>query len=238
MSARVIEPYEPQPVACHPWNRRAPAVAARVAALIEGELSDARVEHIGSTAVPGCSGKGVVDLLLLYPPGRLAAARDALAALGFQPQPGPDPWPEERPMRVGAVRHDGVLFRLHVHVVGAGSPEAEWDFGFRDRLRADPALVAAYVARKREIIAAGITDGNEYAEAKGELIERAMGPALRRPRSGVRVPMSVGTGVRRPGQWTMRLFRSGLLWRHVRHLRRAVSDRRDLHAASGTAGLS
>jgi GrpB-like predicted nucleotidyltransferase (UPF0157 family) len=60
MSARAIEPYEGQPVACHPWDRRAPAVAARVAALIDGELSDVRVEHIGSTAVPGCSGKGVV----------------------------------------------------------------------------------------------------------------------------------------------------------------------------------
>jgi GrpB-like predicted nucleotidyltransferase (UPF0157 family) len=154
-------------------------VARQVAALIETALPAARVEHIGSTAVPGCSGKGIVDLLLLYPPGGLAAARDALAALGFQPQPGPDPWPEERPMRVGSVRHEGDRFALHVHVVALGSAEAGWDLGFRDRLRSDPALAAAYVARKREIVAEGVTDGNAYAHAKGPFIERAMGEPRR-----------------------------------------------------------
>jgi GrpB-like predicted nucleotidyltransferase (UPF0157 family) len=138
-------------------------------------MPDATVEHIGSSAVSGCDGKGVVDLLLLYPPGRLSEAREALDSLGFQRQPGPDSWPEERPMRVGAIRHDGDLFPLHVHVVAAGSAGAVWDLHFRDRLRADLELVAAYVARKRELVAAGITDGNDYARAKGPFIEGVMG---------------------------------------------------------------
>jgi GrpB-like predicted nucleotidyltransferase (UPF0157 family) len=180
-SGRAVERYEPMPVVCRPWDARAPGVAARVAALIRKALPEAAVEHIGSTAVPGCAGKGTVDLLLLHPPGQLAAARDALDALGFQRQPGPDPWPEDRPMRVGAIRHGGALFRLHVHVVAAASADAAWDLGFRDRLRADPALMAAYVTRKRELVAAGITDGNEYARAKGPLIEAAMGRRAPRP---------------------------------------------------------
>jgi GrpB-like predicted nucleotidyltransferase (UPF0157 family) len=29
------------------------------------------VEHVGSTSVPGCSGKGVIDLMVVYPPGLL-----------------------------------------------------------------------------------------------------------------------------------------------------------------------
>jgi len=171
----VIEAYERRPVTCDPWDARAPEVAHRIAALIATALPETTVEHIGSTAVPGCDGKGIVDLLLLYPPGRLAAARAALDALGFQRQPGPDPWPEERPMRVGAVRHDGDRFRLHVHVVAADSPEAGWETAFRDRLRADQRLVAAYVARKRELLAAGVTEGNDFAEAKGPFIEGVMG---------------------------------------------------------------
>ena len=166
--------YRRRPVACHPYDPRAPAVAARVAALIRERMPDAAVEHIGSTAVPGCAGKGVVDLLLLYPPGRLAAARDVLDALGFQRQGGRDPWPEEQPMRVGTLAHAGAVFPLHVHVVLAGSPDGAHDLRFRDLLRADPALVAAYVAEKRAILAAGPIDGTDYAEAKGPFIRRAL----------------------------------------------------------------
>jgi diadenosine tetraphosphate (Ap4A) HIT family hydrolase len=42
-------------------------------------------------------------------------------------------------MRVGSIRHDGVTFRLHVHVVPADSGEPD----FRDWLRADPEMMEA-----------------------------------------------------------------------------------------------
>ena len=166
------------PVECRPYDPRAPEVARRVAALIRRRLPEVVVEHIGSTAVPGCAGKGVVDLLLLYPPGQLAAARDALDALGFQRQGGRDPWPEERPMRVGTIEHEGATSPLHVHVVAADSPEVASALRFRDLLRSHPALVAAYVARKRAILAAGVADGTEYAVAKGPFVEQALGLAV------------------------------------------------------------
>lgn len=42
---------------------------------------------------------------------------------------------------------------------------------FRDRLRADPGLVAAYVARKREIIESGVSDSLEYVRVKGSFVQ-------------------------------------------------------------------
>jgi len=54
------------PAACRECDPRAPAVAERVVSSIQGRLPRVRVEHVGSTAVPGCAGKGVVDLLALY----------------------------------------------------------------------------------------------------------------------------------------------------------------------------
>src|SRR5437899_3256428 len=78
---------------------------AEVAGLLRGAIQSGearvRVEHIGSTSVPGCGGKGIVDLAVLYPEGLLARARDVLDGLGFQKQDGPEPFPESRPMRVG-----------------------------------------------------------------------------------------------------------------------------------------
>jgi len=159
------------PAACRAYDPRAPAVARRVAALIQRRLPRVPVEHVGSTAVPGCAGKGVVDLLALYRDAdELAAIKRALDDLGFQRQRSPTPFPEGRPMRLGALDHGGTTFLLHFHVLPGDSSEVAELRAFREQLRADPALVAAYVARKRGIIDAGVVDGGDYARAKGAFV--------------------------------------------------------------------
>lgn len=182
----VIGPYQPVPVALNPWDPRAPGAARRVVDLIRGRLPEATVEHIGSTAVPGCAGKGVVDLLLLYSPGDLKVARNALDDLGFQHQGGRHPWPEDRPMRVGSIHHKGTDFQLHVHVVANGEPDAMDLLRFRDALRADTELVSGYIAAKRAALAAAAAEGVvyvsgdaiEYVQAKEPFIEQALGTGV------------------------------------------------------------
>lgn len=186
---RVIGPYQPVPVALNPWDPRSPEAAQRVIDLIRGRLPEATVEHVGSTAVPGCAGKGVIDLLLVYSPGNLGVARDALDDLGFQHQGGRHPWPEERPMRVGAIDHDGTTFQLHVHVVAEGDPDTVDVLRFRDSLRSNPDLVSGYVAAKNAALAAaaakGIVsvsgDAIEYVQAKEPFIKQALGTDRTRP---------------------------------------------------------
>jgi GrpB-like predicted nucleotidyltransferase (UPF0157 family)/mannose-6-phosphate isomerase-like protein (cupin superfamily) len=166
----MIGAYRDQPAVCRDHDPRAFDVARKVAGLIQAQSPDLVVEHIGSTAVLGCAGKGIVDLMLLYPDGRLAPARNVLEALGFQRQTTRDPFPEDRPMRTGSVVHDATTFYLHVHVIAVSSPEVEALRSFRDRLRSDPNLLAAYVATKRTIIAEGCTDSVDYSIRKGEFI--------------------------------------------------------------------
>jgi len=170
----VIGPYHSAPATCQDYDPCAVEVAQRIEQMIGAQLPAVQVEHIGSTAVPGCAGKGIVDLMVLYPDGHLEAVKALLDTLGFQRQTGRDPFPEERPMRVGSLEHQGRVFRLHVHVIAATSPEATALRTFRDRLRADAALRAAYVARKREIIASGVTDSIDYCLAKGTFVEEAI----------------------------------------------------------------
>lgn len=164
---RPVGTYQHRPAACRDHDPRTAEVARRVGELVAGRLPGVAVEHVGSTAVPGCPGKGVVDLMVVYPPGELAKARDSLDALGFQRQGGPDPWPEDRPMRVGSFDYDGTLFLLHAHVLAADAPEVAELRAFRDRLRADPDLVARYAAHKRAILASGVTDPLGYCLRKG-----------------------------------------------------------------------
>ena len=166
----VIGPYEPLPATCNDHDPRSFEVAKLVADLIESHLPDVKVEHVGSTAVPGCAGKGVVDLMILYPPGRLPEVKDVLKALGFQRQTGRDPFPEERPMRIGSIDYDGTRFRLHAHVIPVDSPEVLELRTFRDRLRGESMLLEQYVALKRKIIAEGVTDSLDYSIRKGEFI--------------------------------------------------------------------
>ena len=141
-------------------------------------IPDASVEHIGSTAVSSYDGNGVVDLILLCTPGRLAEARDTLDHLGVQRHVGPNAFPEERPVRIGSLQHDGQSFGLHVHVIAADSSEADEQRRFRHALRGDPSLVAEYVAQKRAVLSAGVADSDAYNRGKESLIRAILdGPA-------------------------------------------------------------
>jgi hypothetical protein len=118
---RIIGPYEERHAVCEDHDPKATEVAKQVSATICSCLPGVTVEHVGSTAIPRCAGKGIVDLMLLYPEGQLPAVRDVLDALGFQRQTTRDPFPEDRPMRTGSVVYEGTTFLLHVHVIAASS---------------------------------------------------------------------------------------------------------------------
>jgi GrpB-like predicted nucleotidyltransferase (UPF0157 family) len=171
----VIGNYTNRPAACLDYNPRAAEVARSVAALIYEHLPQVRAEHVGSTAAPGCAGKGVVDLMIAVEDAEMAAVKELLDRLGFQQQTGEDPFPETRPLRVGSFAHNGETFFIHVHVIPANSPEVDEMRFFRTCLRADPELLHAYVARKREILAGGVTDSLEYCKLKGQFIKETLG---------------------------------------------------------------
>ena len=132
------------------------------------------IEHVGSTSVPDCGGKGTIDLAVLYPTGLLARARDVLDGLGFQKQGGPEPFPEERPMRIGCVKHKRRCYRIHAHVIELDGEEHHELVWFRDLLRRDPVLRRSYEDRKREILALGIDASLEYCKAKGGFVSETL----------------------------------------------------------------
>jgi len=166
--------YNQPAAAYHDYDPQAPVVAQMLVEAISDRNSSLRVEHVGSSSVPGCGGKGYIDLLVIYPEGQLEAAKLALAELGFQRQSSRDPFPEDRPMRVGNIEHAGQVYPVHAHVVASSSPEVDEMIWFRDRLRSDQNAQRAYESEKRRILEEGVVDGVDYAEKKGAFVKSTL----------------------------------------------------------------
>jgi 5-(carboxyamino)imidazole ribonucleotide synthase len=160
-----ILPYERREAHVRAWDPRTVEVAARIAAMVRRRWPDLVVEHIGSTAVPGLPGKGIVDLSVEVEAANVPGVVEDLYGLGFGPQPGPDPWPATRPMLVGAVDLDGDVFRIHLHVQPLGG-DMPRDLAFRDALRNDPELMRQYTALKTAITGGQSVDGYRYTHSK------------------------------------------------------------------------
>jgi GrpB-like predicted nucleotidyltransferase (UPF0157 family) len=164
-----IGPYRRAPVQVHQADPHAPEAARRLIELIATRWPGTPADHIGSSAVAGLAGKGIIDLLLPAEPADIPAITKALLELGFQPQ-RPAAFPPTRPMLWGTFRHGTTTYGVHVHVVPASSPEVVAMRGFRDALRADPVLRRRYAALKRAIVAGGPADPVAFTRAKHDWI--------------------------------------------------------------------
>jgi GrpB-like predicted nucleotidyltransferase (UPF0157 family) len=161
--------YHRVPVQVYQADPHAPEVARRLTTLIATHWPATPAEHIGSTAVPDLAGKGIIDLLLAAEPAHIPAITKALGELGFQPQ-HPAAFPPTRPMLWGTYRHGATIYRVHVHVVPAASPEVAAMRGLRDALCADPVLRRRYTVLKRAIVAGGPADPVAFTRAKHDWI--------------------------------------------------------------------
>lgn len=184
------------------WPRQAERLMSRISRALPAEHRDAvRLDHIGSTAVPGLDAKDVIDLQLTVPSLDVAdALAPALAAAGFPlvpgihsdtPHPG-HPGGEDWQKRFHANADPGRDVNLHVRARGS----AGWRFAlcFRDWLRAEPAAAAEYLALKRRLAAAHSSDGTTagYADAKEDWFTAAAAPLERwAERTGWQAPSSV-----------------------------------------------
>ncbi len=57
-----IEKYEEQPAKLIQYDPIYPEVAEYLMNFIKIELTKITIHHIGSTSIPGCDGKGIIDI--------------------------------------------------------------------------------------------------------------------------------------------------------------------------------
>jgi GrpB-like predicted nucleotidyltransferase (UPF0157 family) len=165
-----ILPYDPG------WPRQFEAERDKIAATLGGLAL--RIDHNGSTSVPGLAAKPVIDIQIsverLDP---IDAYAPGLVRLGYVHVPHPDDafcpffhrpssWPHTH----------------HVHVVEAGGDEERRTLAFRDYLREHEPVAREYERLKHRLAsqysAAQFASRQAYADAKSTFIEGIIRRAL------------------------------------------------------------
>jgi GrpB-like predicted nucleotidyltransferase (UPF0157 family) len=158
----VINDYDPE------WPVRFAAEALRLRKAL-GDLI-VRIEHTGSTSVPGLGAKPIVDIQVsvekLEPRDDFRAALEGLGYVFFETPDDavypffhtPAGWPH----------------LYHVHVCEAGGEEERRHLAFRDYLRDHPEAASEYEALKRRLASRHLAEDFEsrsaYSEAKSSFI--------------------------------------------------------------------
>ena len=167
----VVVDYDPA------WPRRAGALIDTLANNL-GQ-SARRVDHIGSTAIPGMAAKDVLDIQVSV--DDLDRAVDAfdvpLRSLGFERGAydrdhvpagcldDPRLWAKRYWSRRESSDGDANL-----HVRGVGSPNERLALLFRDWFRAHPSAVPAYAVFKRSL-ADAVPDSGVYSDVKDPVVD-------------------------------------------------------------------
>lgn len=157
------------------YQERWPGEFAALGAELRRALGDLalRIDHIGSTSVPGLAAKDRIDVqVTVAGEAGFEPALDRLAAAGFNvrrstatdhvPPGGADDAAEW--VKRFASRRPGER-PANIHIRAQGRANQRYPLLFRDYLRAHPTSATAYARLKREL-AARLPDIDTYAEVK------------------------------------------------------------------------
>lgn len=161
------------PVTLAEYDPQWPVLFDREAARIRVVLGDAavRVEHVGSTSVPGLAAKPIIDILLAVPDSADEQTyAPALEAAGYVLRIREPDWFEHRLFK-------GPDTNINLHVFTVGAAEIDRMLLFRDWLRADDADRAAYLQVKRDLAQRTWRHVQHYADSKTAIVQQIMARA-------------------------------------------------------------
>jgi len=156
----ILAEYDPD------WPRLFAREAARVRAVLGGRAL--RVEHVGSTSVPGLAAKPIIDMVLVVPDSADEPSYvPTMEAAGYVLRIREPDWFEHRLFK-------GPDTDINLHVFSEGATEADRMLRFRDWLRAHGEDRARYERAKRDLAQRTWRHVQHYAEAKTTVIEEIM----------------------------------------------------------------
>ena len=155
-----VAPYDPQ------WPQEFEAIRMELEAVL-GTLA-LRIEHIGSTSVPGLSAKPIIDIdVVIRDYDSFPEVVKKLALAGYEHE-GDLGIPEREAFCYEGKDH---LQRHHLYVCPEHSRELSRHIAFRDFLRSDPEAVKKYSTVKETAARLFPDDIDKYIEYKSPCIK-------------------------------------------------------------------
>ena len=155
-----------------------PGLYERERTRIVGILGDrvVRIEHTGSTSVPGLAAKPIIDITLVVPDSSDEPAYvPYLEGAGYRLVIREPDWFEHRVFK-------GPDTNVNLHVFSPGCQEIDRMVGFRDWLRTHDDDRDLYERSKRELASRTWAFVQNYADAKTEVVEEIVARASLPPR--------------------------------------------------------
>ena len=145
--------------------------ARRIRAALAGRVL--RLEHVGSTSVPGLAAKPIIDILLAVADSADEAAYvPALEAVGYVLRIREPEFHEHRMFK-------GANPNVNLHCYSDGCPEIDRMIEFRNWLRAHDGDRLLYERTKRELAARTWKYVQDYADAKTAVVEEILARSFR-----------------------------------------------------------
>ncbi|MEO1936395.1 MAG: GrpB family protein [Myxococcales bacterium] len=152
------------------WKEEFELLAAEIRGVVGKRVI--RIDHIGSTAIPGLAAKDVIDIQLTVAELDSESATPALTSAGYRLNPenrhdlltGLDP--ESPELQKKFVREPTGIRHAHIHIRQEGRINQAYPLLFRDYLRADPVASEAYCSVKKELASRFGEDPNAYYAIK------------------------------------------------------------------------
>lgn len=145
------------------WPRLYAREAIRVVDVLGTRVQ--RLEHVGSTSVPGLAAKPIIDMLLVVAD---SSAEDdyvpPMEAAGYALRVREPNWYEHRLFK-------GPWANINLHVFSAGCAEIDRMLRFRDHLRSHDSDRERYSRTKHELASQHWNYVQEYADAKADVVE-------------------------------------------------------------------
>lgn len=128
------------------------------------------IEHIGSTAVDGLGGKGIIDIAIAVNKSEMETVSKQLQELGYELRLA---WstPDRLFLRADLEDEQEGVRRYHIHLTYRASSDWKGLIGFRDYLREHPQEALEYAELKKKAAGEVNEEGSKYRKLKEPLIE-------------------------------------------------------------------
>ena len=146
------------------FNKEKERIASRL-------LKKASIEHVGSTAVSGLGGKGIIDIAIAVDKSDMENATAALQELGYEFRSSFST-PDRFYFIIYLPDSEEVSRRYHIHLTYSENKEWKELIGFRDYLRHHPKELQEYAELKKQAAFEANHEGDRYRKVKEPMFEK------------------------------------------------------------------